>query len=41
MDIPDPTDSLPNCVDLSILNDGPRPRLMSVSGGGLHDLSRN
>lgn len=39
VDVPDPTDSLPDCVDLSILNDGPRPHLMSVSGGGLHNLS--
>ena len=39
VDVPNPTDSLPDCVDLSILNDGPRPCLMSVSGGGLHNLS--
>ncbi|KAG6375207.1 hypothetical protein JVT61DRAFT_3419 [Boletus reticuloceps] len=29
MVIPDTIDRLPDCVDLSILNDGPRPRLSS------------
>lgn len=40
VDIPDPTDHLPDCVDLSILNDKRRPCLISVSGSGLCTLSR-
>ena len=38
VDITDCINNLPDCVDLSILNDKPRPRLISVSGSGLRAL---